>query len=107
MNKQQFYEDRKKLKVHLAEWNAEIDPNDIGECNMAPEVVHIAQDSLSEEADSFHSSSITSIMDFEVSEIYIPTGKSTKIFGLSNDTQQHNQQNTEPTFISSDDEIKI
>jgi hypothetical protein len=67
-----------------------------------PEVAHIAQDSISEEADSFYSSSITSIMAFEVSEIYIPTGKSTKMSGLSNDTQQHNQQNTEPTFSSED-----
>jgi hypothetical protein len=70
--------------------------------NTAPEVAHIAQDSISEEADSFYSSSITSIMAFEVSEIYIPTGKSTKMSGLSNDTQQHNQQNTEPTFYSED-----
>jgi hypothetical protein len=105
VNKQQFYEDRKKLKAHLAEWNAELDPDDIRECNIAPEVAHIAQDSISEEADSFYSSSITSIMAFEVSEIYIPTGKSTKMSGLSNDTQKHNQQNTEPTF-SSDDKIQ-
>jgi hypothetical protein len=105
VNKQQFHEDRKKLKAHLAEWNAEFDPDDIRECNIAPEVAHIAQDSISEEADYFYSSSITSIMAFEVSEIYIPTGKSTKMSGLSNDTQQYNQQNTDPT-LSSDDEIQ-
>jgi hypothetical protein len=106
VSKQQFYEDRKKLKAHLAERNAELDLDDIRECNMAPEVAHISQDSLSEEADSFFSSSITSIMAFEVSEIYIPTDKLTKMSGLSNDTQQNNQQNTEPTFNSSDDEIQ-
>jgi hypothetical protein len=64
---------------------------------MASEVAHITQDSLSEEADLFYSSSITSIMTFEDSETYIPTGKSTKISGLSNDIQQNNQQNTEQT----------
>jgi ribosomal protein S17E len=106
VSKQQFHEDREKLKAHLAEWNAELDPHEIRECNMASEVAHIAQDSLSEEADSFYSSSITSIMAFEVSEIYIPTSKSTNMSGLSNDTQQHNQRTPEPTFISSDDEIK-
>jgi hypothetical protein len=51
-----------------------------------------------EEANSFYSSSITSIMAFKVSEIYTPTGKSTKMFGLSNNTQQNNQQITEPTY---------
>jgi hypothetical protein len=40
VNKQNFYEDRKKLKVHLAEWNAELDPDDIRECNIVPEVAH-------------------------------------------------------------------
>jgi hypothetical protein len=106
VSKQPFYEDRKKLKAHLAEWNAELDPVEIRECNMAPEVAHIAQDSLSKEADSFYSSSITIIMGFEVSEIYIPTSKSTKISGLSNDTQQKNQKNTESTCNSSKDEIQ-
>jgi hypothetical protein len=64
VRKSQFYEDIKKLKAHLAEWKAELDPDDIRECNMAPEVAYIAQDSLSEESDSFYSSSITSIMAF-------------------------------------------
>jgi hypothetical protein len=77
-SKQQFYEDRKKFKAHLAEWNAELDLDDIRECNMAPEVAHIAQDSLSEEADSFYSSSVTSIIAFEVREIYIPMASQQK-----------------------------
>jgi hypothetical protein len=106
VSKQQFYEDRKKLKAHLSGWNAELDPDGIRECNMAPELAHIAQDSLSEESESFYISSISSVMEFEVREVYIPTVKATKISGLSNDTQQNNQQNTESTSNSSEDEIE-
>jgi hypothetical protein len=62
----------------LSVWNAKLDPNEIRKCSTAPEVAHIAQDSLTEEADSFYSFSMNSIMAFEVSEIYIPTGKSKK-----------------------------
>jgi hypothetical protein len=73
--------------------------------NTPPEVSHIAQDSLSEEADSFLSNSIISIMAFEVSEIYAPTGKSTKISGLTSDTHQYNNQQMEQTSNSSEEEI--
>jgi hypothetical protein len=105
VNKQQFYDNRKKLRAHLTKWNKELDPEDIRECKTPPEVSHIAQDSLSEEADSFLSNSINSIMAFEVSEIYAPTGKSTKMSGLTPDTHQCNNQQTEQISNSSEEEI--
>jgi hypothetical protein len=105
VKKQQFYDNRKKLRAHLTKWNEELDPDDIRECNTQPKVSHIAQDLLSEEADSFLSNSINSIMAFEVSEIYVPTEKSTKMSGLTSDTHQCNNQQTEQRSNSSEEEI--
>jgi hypothetical protein len=79
-----------RLRAHLTKWNEELDPEDIRECNTPPEVSHIVQDLLSEEANSFLRNSINSIMAFEVGEIYIPTGESTKMSGLTSDTHQYN-----------------
>jgi hypothetical protein len=105
VNKQKFYDDRKKLRAHLTKWNEELDPDDIRECNTPPEVSHIAQDLLSEEADSFLSNIINSIMAFEVSEIYVPTGKPEKMSCLTSETHQCNNQQTEQTSNSSEEEI--
>jgi hypothetical protein len=44
-------------------------------------------------------------MAFEVCEIYVPTGKSTKMSGLTSDTHQYNNQQTEQTSNSSEEEI--
>jgi hypothetical protein len=105
VNKNQFYKNRKNLRMNLANWNKELDPDDIRECNTLTEVAHIAQDSLSGIADNFFSTSITIIMALEFSKIHVPAVKSTKISEPTFDTHQYNQQSTEKTCISTEDEI--
>jgi hypothetical protein len=69
--KSKFYVQRDVLKTQLKQWVYDLDPDDIREWGIPPEVSHISKDDFSGEEGSFFTNSIASIMTFDVEEVVV------------------------------------
>jgi hypothetical protein len=69
--KSTFYCQRDALKAKLKQWVSDLDPDDIREWGIPPEVSHISKDDFSGEDGSFFTNSIALIMTFDVEEVVV------------------------------------
>jgi hypothetical protein len=67
----EFHSKREQLKVAMTQWTQDLDPDDIREFETIPEIAHVMQDDYSTSDMSFFSTSIQTIMSFEVEEVEI------------------------------------
>jgi hypothetical protein len=103
VNKKEFYNKRKQMKVAMTTWTKNLDPDNIREYDTLPEVAHVTQDDYSTGDDSFFSASIESIMSFDVEEV-----------DVSHDPKDTNNKNPStstseismPALINKDKDVK-
>ena len=72
VSKSSFHQLRGELKIKLANWVSDLDPEDVRLYGCDWEIAHIMKDDFSSDAGSYFTNSVASIMSWAVEEIDIP-----------------------------------